>query len=966
MNGRMNEHTGVRSSVNLTIFWRLLAVKERRIIIAFIQLHKLILLLLTMVCLLSVQAEAVKWIPATGPALGPIVRSVVIDQGAPNILYAGTEVGGLYKSKDNGVSWTAMNTGLTNLNIYSVAIDQTTPSTLYAGTNGGGLFKSTDSGVNWAAINAGLTNANIYAVAIDPTTPAILYTGTFGGVFKSMDGGANWLAINAGLTNTMIYSVAIDPNRPAILYAGTVGGGVFKSTDSGANWVAINTGLTNTIIYSVVIDPLTSSTLYAGTNAGVFKSTDSGANWGAINTGLTATTVYSIAITPSTPATLFAGTNGGVFKSADSGANWGAANTGLTNLTIWSVAIDPIRAATLYAGTNGNGVQTGSNTAPVGSVTIDNGNVVTANTTVTLALTCGDNVACSQMQFSNDNTAWSALEANGANKTWMMSTGVDGVRTVYARFTDAAGNISNAANDTITLDTQPPAAPVITAPGNNVFTNSTVRPTISGTAEVNASIEVKDGAISLGLITATAGNWSLAPGGALLSGGAHSFSARATDQAGNSGAASLVSTYVVHVTLPVITLNGVTPISVEAGSVYNDAKATVVDNIGVTNTLLAGVSSVNTALPGAYTVTYNYTDAATNAAVAVVRTVNVVDTTGPVVTAPANLILMGDVVLGGVAVTDAQIVTFLNNGSATDIVDGAVMPTNNAPALFANGSATIVTFSAADALGNTSTGSATVTITDPTATGKNAPAPSGNGLTIAQALALGFDPNAATVDADGDGIPDAVEVGDPANPYDQDGDGLIDAFETGANTLDASIAAGLPVASGTVNISSPGQVISNVAFTSVGAGQPAGISFPFGVVSYDTSVAVGTSQTITLSFSNALPANLELYKVDNAGAYSLIPKGTGVNQWIQLNGNSIALTLLDGGLFDLDRAANGVIVDPVGVGSSSLVVAKVIRDGGCVMSPVRNSVDPLFPVMVVLSICYLVLRRYQSGLGKVR
>ncbi len=923
-------------------------------------------LVISMVCFLPIQAEAVTWIPATGPVAGPIVRSVVIDPNAPATLYAGTQGGGLFKSIDSGVSWTAMNTGLTNSNIYSAAIDPATPTTLYAGTNGGGLFKSTDGGANWAAINVGLTNISVYSVVIDPATPATLYAGTFGGVFKSTDSGANWVAINTGLTNTMIYSVAIDPNTPTILYAGTVGGGVFKSTDAGVSWSAINTGLTNTIIYSVVIDPLTSATLYAGTNAGVFKSTDSGANWVAINTGLTATTVYSIAIVVSDPATLFAGTNGGVFKSVDSGVNWIAINTGLANMTIWSIVIDPTTSVTLYAGTNGNGVQTGSNTVPVGSVSIDNGNAVTASTTVTLALTCGDNVACTQMQFSNDNITWSVLEANGANKTWTMSAGVDGVRTVYVRFTDAAANVSNAASDTITLDTQPPAAPIIVAPGNNVFTNSTARPIISGTAETNASIEVKDGAVSLGLITAAAGNWSLAPGGATLSGGVHSFSAIATDQAGNTGAASLVSTYVVHVTLPVITLNGVTPVSVEAGSVYGDAKATVVDNIGATNALLAGVSTVNTALPGVYTVTYNYTDAATNAAIAVVRTVNVVDTTGPAVTPPANLILIGDAILGGVAVTDAQIVAFLNNGSATDIVDGAVTPINDAPALFANGSATIVTFSATDALGNTSTGSAMVTVTDPAATGNNAPAPSGNGLTIAQALALGFDPNAATVDADGDGIPDAVEVGDPANPYDQDGDGLIDAFETGANTLDASIAAGLPVASGTVNISSPGQVVSNVAFSPSGAGQPAGISFPFGVVSYNTSVSVGASQAITLSFSNALPANLELYKVDNAGAYSLIPKGAGVDQWVQINGNSIVLTLLDGGLFDLDRVANGMIVDPVGVGSSSLVVAKVIRDGGCVMNPVRNSVDPLFPVMVVLSIFYLILRRDQSGLGKLR
>jgi photosystem II stability/assembly factor-like uncharacterized protein len=90
------------------------------------------------------------------------------------------------------------------------------------------VFRSTNDGGSWSVVNTGLTNTNIRALAIDPVTPTTLYAGSWGdGVFKSTNGGGNWSAINTGLTNTDAIALAIDPATPAILYAGTGGGGVF-------------------------------------------------------------------------------------------------------------------------------------------------------------------------------------------------------------------------------------------------------------------------------------------------------------------------------------------------------------------------------------------------------------------------------------------------------------------------------------------------------------------------------------------------------------------------------------------------------------------------------------------------------------------------------------------------------------------------------------------------------------------
>src|SRR3989475_6869978 len=77
-------------------------------------------------------------------------------------------------------------------------------------------------------------------------------------------------------------------------------------------------------------------------------------------------------------------------------------------------------------------------------------------------------------------------------------------------------------------------------------------------------------------------------------------------------------------TPPVITLLGSNPVTVQVGSTYTDAGATATDNIdGILTPSITVSNSVNTTVAGTYTVTYNVSDKAGNAAQAI-RTVNVV------------------------------------------------------------------------------------------------------------------------------------------------------------------------------------------------------------------------------------------------------------------------------------------------------------------------------------------------------
>ncbi len=104
---------------------------------------------------------------------GGTVNTVAIDPDTPATVYAGTW-GSVLKSTNGGENWTAMNTGLTSINVnslvnvYALAIDPNTPATVYAGTYGGGVFKSTNGGENWTTMNTGLTSINVFALVIDP------------------------------------------------------------------------------------------------------------------------------------------------------------------------------------------------------------------------------------------------------------------------------------------------------------------------------------------------------------------------------------------------------------------------------------------------------------------------------------------------------------------------------------------------------------------------------------------------------------------------------------------------------------------------------------------------------------------------------------------------------------------------------------------------------------------------------
>ncbi len=94
-------------------------------------------------------------------------------------LFAGTELGGVFFSTNNGASWTAVNNGLRSNHIISLAV---TKSNLFAGTWSNGAFFCTNNGASWTTASDGLTSTIVRSFAVKDSN---LFAGTRRGCFFS-------------------------------------------------------------------------------------------------------------------------------------------------------------------------------------------------------------------------------------------------------------------------------------------------------------------------------------------------------------------------------------------------------------------------------------------------------------------------------------------------------------------------------------------------------------------------------------------------------------------------------------------------------------------------------------------------------------------------------------------------------------------------------------------------------------
>jgi PKD repeat protein len=111
---------------------------------------------------------------------------------------------------------------------------------------------------------------------------------------------------------------------------------------------------------------------------------------------------------------------------------------------------------------------TGPDTGPpTGSIVINSGDTYSRSTQLTLTISATDDVGVTTMAFTTDPANFGSSMPYSAAAQYTVPVG-DGVKTVYARFTDDAGNVSTVVSDDIILDTVAPPAPTgLTAARDN-------------------------------------------------------------------------------------------------------------------------------------------------------------------------------------------------------------------------------------------------------------------------------------------------------------------------------------------------------------------------------------------------------------------------------------------------------------------------------------------------------------------
>jgi hypothetical protein len=166
---------------------------------------------------------------------------------------------GVTRSTDNGASWVRGNTNF-NAGVNAFAW---IGGTVLAGA-GNGAYCSTDTGIRWTAVNSGLTDMNVHALA---AISADLFAGTGRGVFLSADKGLNWTAENTGFpANTAVCALV---EADSVLYAGTNSGvwrrplsdlrtNVHERNQTTQNTFSIQIDRNNSVRYYVPVSALVS------------------------------------------------------------------------------------------------------------------------------------------------------------------------------------------------------------------------------------------------------------------------------------------------------------------------------------------------------------------------------------------------------------------------------------------------------------------------------------------------------------------------------------------------------------------------------------------------------------------------------------------------------------------------------------------------------------------------------------
>ena len=290
-----------------------------------------------------------------------LLAACALGQGGPARGARGA-AGGITPATVAGLRFRAIGPGIVSGRIVALAVVPGHASTYYVGAASGGVWKTTDDGTTFTPVFNHEGAYSIGTVVLDPRHPDTVWVGTgennsqrtasYGdGVYRSDDGGATWRHLGLAASQH-IGSIIVDPRDSNTVYVAAEGPlwgaggerGVFKTTDGGKTWANVLAISEHTGASDLVMDPRHPDVLYAATyqrerhvysfidggpESGIYKTTDAGKTWARLRRGLPGGDLgrIGLALSPADPRRIYATVEaanhaGGVFLSTDGGASW--------------------------------------------------------------------------------------------------------------------------------------------------------------------------------------------------------------------------------------------------------------------------------------------------------------------------------------------------------------------------------------------------------------------------------------------------------------------------------------------------------------------------------------------------------------------------------------------------------------------------------------------------------------------
>ena len=313
-----------------------------------------------------------------GPAtMSGRISDVAVFEANPAVWYVGTAHGGVWKTVNNGTTFTPQLQHQGLMSVGDVAVSQVNPDVVWVGAGesnnrqstswGGGLYKSTDGGKTFALVGLP-TSKHIGRIVIHPTNENIVLVAATGplfgpggerGVYKTVDGGLTWKQVLKGDDDTGANDLAISATDPNVLFAsmyqrrrtaccmngGGPGSALYKSTDGGDTWTKVTgTGFPTGALGRIAVEVFRQSPniVYATVEAPAVVRP--GAGGAAAAAQAPSEEMSDAPRGPQAGAT-------GVYRSMDGGATWTKmSSTNPRPMYFSKLEIDPVNPERVYLG----------------------------------------------------------------------------------------------------------------------------------------------------------------------------------------------------------------------------------------------------------------------------------------------------------------------------------------------------------------------------------------------------------------------------------------------------------------------------------------------------------------------------------------------------------------------------------------------------------------------------------------